>query len=203
MTIKGQKIIVLRKKGKTYGEIEKILKLPKSTVAWWLKNVKIPKSLQEQIFERSRKKWRKNITIYNKFHGKIRSQEAAKKREKYKKEASKEIGALSKKDLKLIGSALYWAESGTKNKNSLRFGNSNPLMIKAILKFFREICNIPDDKIGARVHIYPGINYCKIRNFWSQVTKLSKKNFYPPQTQISKASKGKRAKTHYPTALSI
>ena len=34
MNEKGRKIIALRKKGKTCGEIEKTLNLPKSTVAW-------------------------------------------------------------------------------------------------------------------------------------------------------------------------
>ena len=56
MDEKGRRIIALRKQGRTYGEIEKTLKLPKSTVAWWLRNVRISKVLQKQILERSREK---------------------------------------------------------------------------------------------------------------------------------------------------
>jgi len=104
MNKKGERIISLRKEGKTYGEIEKLLELPKSTVAWWLRDVKIPKSLKREILERSREKWRKSIIDYN---TKVRPQKAAEIRESIKKKASKEIKSLSSKDLKLIGCALY------------------------------------------------------------------------------------------------
>ncbi|PIR06695.1 hypothetical protein COV54_02290 [Candidatus Jorgensenbacteria bacterium CG11_big_fil_rev_8_21_14_0_20_38_23] len=202
MNEKGQRIIVLRKRGKTHSEIAKILKIPKSTVGWWLKGVKMPKAIRKKILEKSREKWRKNIQSYNKYYGKIRSQEAAKIREGYKEqgfqEISKEIKKLSKRNLKLIGTALYWAEGNTKNRNRLQFGNSNSLMIGVVMRFFREICNIAEDKIKARVHIYPGINYRKALSFWSQITKLPKSNFYPPQIQVSRASKGKRLRNTLP-----
>jgi hypothetical protein len=196
MNKKGQSIIALRKKGKTYGEIEKILKIPKSTIAWWLKDIKISKSLKKQIFERSKKKWRKSIIYYN---TKIRPQKAAKIREEYKEKSSKEIKRLSRQDLKLIGSVLYWAEGNTKNRNRLQFGNSDPLMISIMMRFFRETCNIPDKKIKARIHLYPDTNQKKATNYWIKITRLPKKNFHPPQTQISRASKRKRARHTLPS----
>ena len=198
MNEKGQRIIALRKKGKTYGEIAEILNISKSTVAWWLRGVKIPKSIQKQILERAREKWRKNITAYNKIYAKIRSQKAAEIRENYKEKAAKEIKKISKRDLKLIGAALYWAEGNTKNQNRFQFSNSNPLIIKTSMRFLREICNIPDSKITARIHLYPGINYQKTLNFWHKITKLPKKNFKSPQIQVSRASKGKRPKNTLP-----
>jgi hypothetical protein len=190
--------ISLRKQGKTYGEIIKLLKVPKSTVCSWLKNVKLSKFLKEQILERSREKWRKNIMVYNKVYAKIRSREATEIREGFQEKASREIKELSKRDLKLIGAALYWAEGNIKNRNRLQFGNSNPLMIKTAMRFFRDICNIQDERITARVHIYPGIDYRKALNFWSKLTNLSKKNFKPPQVQVSRASKGKRPRNTLP-----
>jgi len=199
MNKKGQRIINLRKKGRTYTEIANTLKIPKSTVAWWLRGgVKIPKSLEKQMLERSRKKWKRNIDRFNKIYGKIRSEEAAKIREGYKEKAAKEIKILSKKDLKLIGSALYWAEGGTKNRNSLRFANSNSMMIKTTLKFFREILDIPNEKIKARIHLYPHINRRGATNYWARITRLPKKNFQKPQVQISRASKGRRSRNTLP-----
>lgn len=141
---------------------------------------------------------KKGLISYNKIYSKIRSREAAKIREEYKEKASKEIKKISKKDLKFIGTALYWAEGNIKNRNRLQFSNSNSLMIKVIMRFFREICNILNDKIGARIHIYPGINYKKALNFWSQIIKLPKSNFYLPQIQVSHASKGKRSRDTLP-----
>lgn len=198
MTEKGQNIIALRKKGKTYGEIEKILNLPKSTVAWWLRDVKISKFLQKQIFERSRKKWSKNISAYNRIYGKIRSQRAAEIREGYKSKAVNEIKRVSKKDLKFIGTALYWAEGNNKNRNRLQFSNADPLMIEIEMRFFREICEISNNKITARIHLYPHTNQKNALNYWSKITKLPKTQFKTPQIQISKASKSKRPKNTLP-----
>ena len=198
MNEKGQKIITLRKQGKTYGEIEKILKLPKSTVGWWLRGIKMPKTIEKQTLERCRKKWRKNINDYNRINGKIRSEIAAKIREGYKEKAAKEIKSVSKNNLKFIGSALYWAEGGTKNRHCLRFANSNPKIIKVIIKFFREICNIQDEKIKARIHLYPSIDQQKATTYWKTITGLSKNNFHPPQTQISRSSKRKRPRNTLP-----
>ena len=191
MNEKGRRIITLRKKGKTYGEIAETLNLPRSTVGWWLRGVKLPKYIEKQILRKSKEKWRNNINEFNKIHSKIRSQEAAKIREDIKKKASKEIRSLSKKDLRLVGSALYWAE-GSNHRNSLRFANSDPMMIKIIMKFFREICNISDEKIKARIHLYPQTNQLKATSYWKNVTDLSRNNFQTPQIQISRASKRKR-----------
>lgn len=190
--------ISLRRSGRTYGEITKILKAPKSTVCSWLKNVKLSDSLKKQILERSREKWRKSITAYNDVHGKLRSQKAAEIREKYTQEAAKEIKNLSQRDLKLIGSALYWAEGNKKNRHKLRIANSDPEVIKVIMKFFRNTCKIPEEKIKAKVHIYPGIDYQETLEFWSKTTNLPKNNFYVPQTQISRASRGKRPRNTLP-----
>jgi hypothetical protein len=193
-----ERAILLRKQGKTYGEIIDIIKAPKSTVCSWLKNVEIPLVLKKEILERSREKWRRNIVAYNDVYAKIRSQKAAEIRERYAKNAAEEIKNLSRKDVKLIGIALYWAEGTKKNRNQLRFANSDPKAIKTIMKFFRIICKVPDEKIRARIHIYPGINYKKALNFWSKTANLPETNFHSPQTQISKASQGRRPRNTLP-----
>jgi len=199
MNEKGQRIISLRKKGKTYGEIVNILKLPKSTVAWWLRGgVKIPKSLEKQMLERSRKKWRNNINEFNKVYAKIRSEEAARIREDIKKKASKEIKNLSKKDLQLIGCALYWAEGTKKNRWHVCFSNSDSEIIRIMMRFFREICKIPDEKIKARIHLYPQMDQQKTTNYWKKITALPKKNFNKSQIQVSRASKSKRPRNTLP-----
>lgn len=181
----------LRKKGKTYSEITKISGLPKSTVGWWLRGFKLSKKIEKQILEKARKKWSKNITDYNKIYSQIRSEKAKRIRDDITEKASKEIRGLSERDLKLIGSALYWAE-GSKNKHTLRFANSDPMMIKVIMEFFRKTCDVSDEKIKARIHLYPQTNQLRATNYWRNVVNLPKCNFHIPQIQISRASKRKR-----------
>jgi hypothetical protein len=184
------RVITFRKSGKTYNEIRRIYNIPKSTLSYWLKKVRISTRIKSEM----QRKWEER----NKVLAKIRSEEAAKIREEYKEKAAKEIKNISKKSLRFIGTALYWAEGNIKNRNRLQFGNSNPLMIRVAMRFLREVCNIPKAKIKARVHIYPGMNYRKVLNFWSQITKLPKSNFLPPQIQASRASKGKRPRNTLP-----
>jgi len=187
------KIIALRKLGKTYSEIRAIYNIPKSTLSEWLHDLKVSPKIKAKIKKRAYKKWIEN----NRRNAKIRAKKAAELRENYKNKGIKEIRNVSKKDLKYIGTALYWAEGSTSNRNSLRFSNSNPLMIKTMMKFFREIYNIPDEKIRARIHLYPGIEGRKATNFWMKVTNLPRANFHPPQIQVSKASKGKRPRNTF------
>ena len=192
MNEKAKIIRSLRMKGKTYSEIAKISGFPVSTVGWWLRGFELPEDVKERILERARKKCSINIKNYNDIYSKIRSDEARKVRDSITDKASKEINILSKKDLKLIGSALYWAE-GSKHRNSLRFANADPMMIKVIMRFFRDICEVPDEKIKARVHLYPQTNQSKAIEYWKNIVKLPRCNFYPSQVQISRASKGKRS----------
>jgi len=198
MKEKGNKIISLRKHGKTYSEIEKILNLPKSTVAWWGKRARLTKKEKKLILEKSRKKWRKNIVAFNKINAKIRSNEARKIRDETTLKAKRKINKISKKDLLLIGASLFWAEGSKSHRWHLCFANSDSEIIRVMMRFFREICHISDEKIKGLIHIYPRLNYKETLAFWSKITKLPQKNFYKPQTQISRASKGKRNRNTLP-----
>lgn len=187
--------INLRQKGKTCGEIVSILNAPKSTVWSWIRNISLSEKIKKEILDKGKEKCRKNIIDYN---TKVRPVEAARIRDNWTNQAKREIKNISENELRLIGSALYWAEGNTKNRNRLQFSNCDPFLIKVAIKFFREICKVNNSKICARVHIYPGIDYEKTLNFWSEITNLSKQNFYSPQVQISRASKGKMPRNTLP-----
>lgn len=189
------KIISLRKQGKTYGEIREIYNVPKGTLSDWLKNIKISTEAKRKIQQQTYKRWKRANEIFIK----KRIQEAWEKRTEIQNKAQREIKKVSSNDLKLIGAALYWAEGNQKYRNQLRFSNSNPEIIKIIMEFFRKVCKINNEKIKGKVHTYPKTNYNKTRDFWTKLTKLPKKNFYKPQTQISKASKRKRNTLPYGT----
>ena len=184
---KKETAIILRKKGMTLGEIIKNLDIPKGTAWSWIENVVLTDKIKEKLAKVVKEKSRNSIIAYN---TKIRPIVAQKIRDDWTNKAKKEIHKISAKELKLVGTAIYWAEGNTKNRNRLQFSNCDPLLVKVAIKFYREICKISNEKIGARVHIYPEMDYEKILDFWSQITALPKQNFYPPQIQTSKASKG-------------
>lgn len=182
------KIVALRKEGRTYGEIKKTYNVPKSTISCWLKDVKIPFVKRVEMKKRTHERWIK----LNKIASEKRSLISFLARKNIQDIAEKEIKKVTINDLKLIGAVLYWAEGNKKYPWSIRFSNSDPQIIRIMMRFLKEICRVPKETIRARVHLYPKMDYKKTLCFWSKTTGLPINNFYRPQLQISKASKGKR-----------
>ncbi len=91
-----------------------------------------------------------------------------------KDKARKEIGRISRRDLWLIGIALYWAEGSKEKPKGVRldFGNSDPVMIKLFLRWIKEIMKVSKNSI--RLSIYLHENNRKrekeVQRYWSQVT---------------------------------
>ena len=180
--------INLRKKGKSYNEIVKILKIPKSTLSYWLRDIKMPPEIKAKFWDRTRKKWARNITEFNK----KRAESAREKFEKSQKIASKDINNLTKKELLLVGAALYWAEGYKKSRWALQFSNSDPLMIKLMMKFFQKICRVPKAKIKANVQIHPNVTSEAAINYWSKISKIPKTQFTKCYSRLTPSSKQKR-----------
>ena len=98
---------------------------------------------------------------------------------KFKKKqfSLKEIIKGNDNELKISGIMLYWGEGG-KTGNTVKFVNSDPKMIKLFLNFLRTICGVQKNRLKALIHMYPDQNEKKLKNFWSKITKIPKKQFY-------------------------
>ncbi|MEF8846933.1 MAG: helix-turn-helix domain-containing protein [Candidatus Paceibacterota bacterium] len=182
--------IRLRKEEKSYREISSKLGVSKSTLSDWLADKKWSQKIKKKLIKKSKEEADHS---HLKHYSKKRSKEAARKREKDKARAADDINEITKENLKLIGTALYWAEGGKKSNNEFNFSNSDPKMIKVMMKFLREIVEIPDDEIQAKIHLYPDTNQESAIQYWKKVTDLPEENFPSPQTQISRSSKKKRS----------
>jgi transposase-like protein len=179
-------IISLRKLGKSYSEIRKIYSIPKSTLSDWLKEIKMDPKIKTELETRTYEKLKEEA--------KKKMEKALKVRQTTENQSKMEIKEITNKELKLIGTALFWAEGSKRERQHLRFANSDPELIKVFLKFCRKVCKIPEEKIKARIHLYPGMDVQKAMKFWSEVTGIPPENFYKPQVQVSRASKRKRGK---------
>lgn len=190
MNSRYKKALNLRLKGKSYGEIKKTLGVPKSTLSGWFKDLELPASAQEILKEKDRK-GRTHLVEYNK----RRTRRIQIKNYKTLESHKKQIQALSKYELKLVGSVLYWAEGHNKDVtgkgHEVCFTNSDSDMIKLYLRFLREIICVPEDKLRADIHIYPSINKEKALRFWVGATNIPREQFRITQC-ISRASKRKR-----------
>lgn len=191
---KYRKALKLRSQGKSYGEIKKTLGIPKSTQSGWFKNLKLPPSVQ-RILEEKGRTTREFLMRFNR----ERTKRIQKENKEIKRKALQEISKLSKRELILIGAALYWGEGykTQKNKEGLQLSNSDPYLIALFLRFLREVIEIPEEKFRVRISIHPNISAQSAIDSWSKITNLPKERFYITD-QISRASGGKRPRNSLP-----
>lgn len=91
--------------------------------------------------------------------------------EKFKELGKNMVGNISKRDLFLVGIALYWGE-GNKKGRRLILSNSDPEMIKIWIKWLIECLNLSISDISCNV----GINEIHkdrvklVEKYWSEMT---------------------------------
>ena len=172
-----QKARELRSKGLSNNDIAKELKVSKSSVSLWVRDIKLT---PEQI-----QKLEQQNPIYNKqlCGASVIEKNAREIRLSYQ-EAGK-IKAKENNPLHQAGCMLYWAE-GTKSKNQCRFTNSDPEMVKLFVRFLRECHNIANNKITLTINCYTtnGLSKQDIENYWLSTLQLEKSNLRKGQENI-------------------
>jgi hypothetical protein len=191
------KALKLRLSGKSYNEITKILDVPKSTLSGWFSEVELSEKSKRKILERARKKSLEGLLKRNKNQTAL----AIKRKREIQLKASKEIGNISKETLLFIGTTLYWAEGYKRpimkngrelTHHSVSLTNSDPDLIKIYLRFLKEICNVPEDRINADIRIFEHQNVDNLLKYWEKITRLKKEKFGKVYYGVSKSSLGRR-----------
>jgi len=192
-----QKALKLRLKGYGYGEIKCILGIPKSTLATWFSGLILSEKTWNTILQKGREKSIKTLIERNKRQTPL----AIKRALKIRRKAQQEINKLSKHDLLILGIFLYWAEGykkpiiqngRVKTFHPISFVNSDPHLIQLFLRFIREICQVPENKIKIQIMGYTYQNPKHLKDYWKRITNLKEKNFNKIYFGISKSSLSKK-----------
>ena len=157
----------LRKKGLSVKEIQKRLKVSKSSVSLWVRDIKLTKKQLKKLYLNSRTGALKGSIIAA--MNKIRAREELTR--KLLKEGMKEIGTLSKRDKFITGVAMYFAE-GSKGDKNVSFSNTDPKAIKFMVDWFRNFCKVPEKKFRASLYLHDNLNERRAKQFWSKLTKI-------------------------------
>lgn len=191
--LEKQKAITLRKSGRSVKEIAKEIGVAKSSVSIWVRNIVISrgqlqflreKGFTSELIEKRRKKRLFNEEV---------------KRNIIMSEAGNDIKKISENDLRLIGLCLYWGEGGKTRQGSVRLSNSDPAVIKVMMRFFREICMVREEKFRGHIHIHSHLDVKRAEEYWSSVSNIPTKQFYKTYTKQSIASKQKKDNLPYGT----
>jgi len=190
-----QEIIKLRKSGLSYGQISVSLKIPKSTLSSWLKDVPLSEKARKKIQLRTNSTAIVKLIKRNKNQTIIAQEKHKEIRELGKKESKK----LLSNPLFLAGVSLYWAEGykqgayGSKWK-SIDFANSDPEMIELMILFFTNFLNLEKSEIKIQIMLHNMDGANSAINFWHNLTGIPKSNFIKTCSSISRASLQKRNK---------
>jgi DNA-binding transcriptional ArsR family regulator len=191
---KREESIKLRKQGLSYNEISRKINVPKSTLSGWLKDLPLSKIAKNKNIKKAKLVSAKNIVNMNR----KRAVEYKIKVEAILSTYSKSLPAVKKDELFWLGLALFLAEGGKREKWSMRFVNSDPLLISIMMRFFRQICEVEDDHFRFRIHLHKNTNPDESLKFWSRVASISEKQFYRHYFGVPRSSKNKRPKNRLP-----
>ncbi|MFE5207583.1 helix-turn-helix domain-containing protein [Streptomyces sp. NPDC056600] len=150
----------LRAQGWTYNQIKAELGCSKSSVSLWVRDLPRPERTRtrEEASEIGRRGW----------EPRLRAREEERRRTK--QEARESIGALSDRELFLIGVALYWAE-GAKDKpyarrESVLFVNSDPGVMHVFLAWLR-LLGVEQERLRFHVMIHETADVRAAEEYWA------------------------------------
>jgi predicted transcriptional regulator len=191
--IEKEKARTLRKRGYSINQIVKETGLTKSSVSLWVRDIVLTKTQKNRLSERGR-----SIESIER-RRLIRLSNEKTKRQIIIDEAKKDYTRISLEELKLIGIILYLGEGGKTERGTARLSNSDPEVIKMMMRFFREICNVPEEKFRGNIHTFAHADVKKTERYWSKISGTPRTQFQKTYIKPSSASLQKRYTLPYGT----
>ncbi|HEY4509188.1 MAG TPA: hypothetical protein VJC13_02830 [Candidatus Paceibacterota bacterium] len=177
---------IKRKEGISIGIIAQELGVSKSSVSLWCRDILLTFKQVEQL-----KKQRGSVM--GRWMGaesnRKKKRDAIEKADLFGKRLIKKV---SKKDLLLIGVALYWCEgSKTDTTSSFMFVNSDPNMLLIMKKFLISVMGVhPDDLVcGIQINRIHENRIKKVLIFWKKLLNLKSSQIRKPYYINTKVNK--------------
>src|SRR3989339_2197361 len=184
--IEKEKARVLRKKGYSINQIVREAGFSKASVSLWVRDIVLTKEQKKNLSERGRSvesiEKRRINRLFNE----------NKKRQVIIDEAKKDFTNISLEQLKLIGIILYLGEGGKTSRGMVRLANSDPDVIKIMMRFFREVCKVPETKFRGSIHTFVHADVNKSEEYWSKISGIPRHQLYRTYVKQSSASLFKR-----------
>lgn len=176
----------LRAKGKSIKWIAKELLVSPGSVSLWCRDVRLSEEQIEQLQKQAKDPY------YGKRLDNVLKQQRIRKEKtrRLKREGRELINEISKRELLLIGTALYWAE-GYKKDSQAGLGSSDPIMILMIVKWLKECFGYKLDDLMFRVTVNEAHEYRidSIVNYWANLLEVGRDKFHKPFYQRVKWKK--------------
>lgn len=176
----------LRLHGESVRKIASMLGVSKSSVSRWCEDIELTDEQIENLTQKAevgrvknrwkiaRAKKQERLIRLNKFMGVGRDR----------------VGDLSKREIFLVGSALYWAEGGKKHR-CVTLCNSDPEMIRFWMYWLEKCMSVERDRFVCSVGINQVHKYriMKVQTYWSGITGIPINQFLKPSFKKVQSSK--------------
>jgi len=183
----------LRKQGWSLNEIRQKLKVAKSSVSLWVRDIELTEKQRQKLSKKGVKK----EVIEKRRETRLKRENA--RRQMIIDKAKAEVKNLSKRNLWFIGTALYWAEGAKTQRGTAQFSNSDPRAIQLMMRFFRKCCKVPGRRFRGHISIHPHLDAKRAEKYWHRISGIPLSQFNKTSKQQSKVSKRKRDTLPYGT----
>jgi hypothetical protein len=167
----------LRKQGKTYREIQKLLGISRSTLCDWFKNEEWSKHIKKLNNNKNIKLSKERLEKLN--NG--RKLMLEKKYNQIEEEATREFELYKNDPLFIGGLMLYAGEGDKRTRNLTRLSNSEFYLHSVFIRFSEKFLKVKRDKIKIWLLLYPDHDIEKSIDIWSKKLNLNKSNFNKSQ----------------------
>ena len=173
--------IALRKQGASYQEILQEVQVSKDTISRWCRDVILtPKQLERLQTQKK---------LGGQRGGEVGAQRKRANRidqtNLLKELAAKELGNLTNRDRFIAGVSLYLGD-GLKSDREVGFANSNPQLVRFMVGWLREYCEIKEEKLRGQLWIHDTCDETKAKQFWSKLTGIPTDKFLKSYIAINK-----------------
>lgn len=168
----------LRLEGYGIGEISKKLKVSKSTVSVWCRDISLSSKQISVLANRSQHHATEALLLSAE---KQRAQREIDSR-KSANQGQIDVGNLTDRDIFMVGLGLYWGEGYKQGSQELGFTNSNPLIIKFYITWLEKIYRVTKKDLILRVSINSSHEHRidQVQKYWSEIVKVSLSQFTKP-----------------------
>ena len=193
-----QKAIGFRKQGRSYNWIHRKLGIPKSTLSYWFRDPTLSPQAKQNLYNQGQKKSVAALVLRNIDQTRIAKERA----DEIRTAAALEARKFLTNPLFVAGVSLYWAEGHRRGAAGSRwkcvdFTNADPKIVAVMMRFFREICQVEEAHFRAQLIAHQNVQLDRAINFWSGVTKISRKQFIKTSIPIKKKKQQKGTLTRF------
>ena len=134
-----------REEGRSVREIATLLEVSRSSVSLWVRDIELTPSHHAALV-------RRNPRFTNQRNGSIANRERSRARRLDYQRRGREL-ARRHNAFYLAGCMLWWAE-GAKNRNAVRFTNSDPAMARLFVRFLSQCFGVRRDEISIYCNLF-------------------------------------------------